>query len=83
MWYKNFMPHVASIAAPLFAKTAKRKIEWDEEAILAVKCLKEALERSTCRITYVSAFRQVTADSCDDGCIFGWRRGSPGITTWR
>ena len=43
MWYKNFMPHVVSIAAPLFAKTAKRKIEWDEEATLAVKRLKEAL----------------------------------------
>ena len=43
MWYKNFIPHVASIAAPLFEKTSKRKLVWDDEATRAVNRLKGAL----------------------------------------
>ena len=44
MWYKSFIPHVSTIAAPLFPLTsAKKKIQWTEEATLAVNALKEAV----------------------------------------
>ena len=44
MWYKSFIPHVSTIAAPLFPLTsAKKKIQWTEEATFAVNALKEAV----------------------------------------
>ena len=44
MWYKSFIPHVSTLAAPLFPLTsARRKIQWTTEATLAVNALKEAV----------------------------------------
>ena len=44
MWYKAFIPHVSTIAAPLFPLTSeKRKFEWTEHATLAVEALKKAI----------------------------------------
>ena len=44
MWYKSFIPHVSTIAAPLFPMTsAKKKIVWTEEATHAVNALKDAV----------------------------------------
>ena len=44
MWYKSFIPHVSTIAAPLFPLTsAKKKIQWSQEATQAVNALKQAV----------------------------------------
>ena len=44
MWYKSFIPHVSTIAAPLFPLTTeKKKFEWTEKATLAVEALKKAI----------------------------------------
>ena len=44
MWYKSFIPQVATLAAPLFPLTsAKKKIQWSQEATNAVVALKEAV----------------------------------------
>ena len=44
MWYKAFIPHISTIAAPLFPLTsAKRKLTWSQEASQAVDALKDAV----------------------------------------
>ena len=44
MWYRAFIPNVASLAAPLFPNTSPKKcIEWTDEIESAVSALKEAL----------------------------------------
>ena len=44
MWYKSFIPHVSTIAAPLFPLTSERKkFEWNEKATQAVIALKKAI----------------------------------------
>ena len=44
MWYKSFIPHVATLAAPLFPLTSLRSnFSWSEEATQAVQALKTAL----------------------------------------
>ena len=44
MWYKSFIPHVSTLAAPLFPLTsAKKKIQWTQEASQAVESLKKAV----------------------------------------
>ena len=44
MWYKAFIPHISTIAAPLFPLTSpNRKIKWTQEATEAVKALKLAV----------------------------------------
>ena len=44
MWYRAFIPNVASLAAPLFPITSPKKcIEWTDEMESAVSALKEAL----------------------------------------
>ena len=41
MWYKAFIPHISTIAAPLFPLTSShRKLVWTEEATMAVEALK-------------------------------------------
>ena len=42
VWYRSFIPHMASIAAPLFEMTSdRRKFEWTETASAAMARLKE------------------------------------------
>ena len=44
MWYKSFIPHVSTIAAPLFLLTSERKkFEWTDKATQAVEALKKAI----------------------------------------
>ena len=44
MWYKSFIPHVSTIAAPLFPLTSeKKKFEWTDKATQAVEALKKAI----------------------------------------
>ena len=44
MWYKAFIPHVSTIAAPLFPLTSPhKKIVWNQEATQAVEALKKAV----------------------------------------
>ena len=44
MWYKSFIPHVSTIAAPLFPLTSeRRKFVWTDHATLAVEALKKAI----------------------------------------
>ena len=41
VWYRAFLPHMATIAAPLFDLTSgHRKFEWTPRAAEAVKTLK-------------------------------------------
>ena len=43
-WYKNYIPHFATLAAPLFALTStKSKFQWTEGCENAVTALKNAL----------------------------------------
>ena len=40
MWYRAFIPHLSTIAAPLFELTSpKRKFMWTEECTEAMRCL--------------------------------------------
>ena len=44
MWYKSFIPHISTIAAPLFPLTSSlRKFQWTQEATMAVEALKKAI----------------------------------------
>ena len=44
MWYRTFIPNVASLAAPLFPLTSPHKhIEWTEEMECTITSLKESL----------------------------------------
>ena len=44
MWYRAFIPHLATIAAPLFDLTSpKRKFEWTEECAEAMRYLQHLL----------------------------------------
>ena len=44
MWYKSFIPHISTIAAPLFPLTSPhKKIQWTVEATQAVEALKRAV----------------------------------------
>ena len=46
MWYKAFVPHVATLAAPLFELTSTtKKFCWTAEATAAVQTSKSALEK--------------------------------------
>ena len=47
MWYRTFIPNVATIAAPLFPLTSNKKhIEWNEEMEESVKALKDSLTKT-------------------------------------
>ena len=45
MWFKSFIPHLATIAAPLFPLTSSRntEVKWCDEATQAVEKLKAAI----------------------------------------
>ena len=43
IWYKSFMPHIATLAALLFNLIGKKKLEWTSQATEAVLYLKELL----------------------------------------
>ena len=44
MWYKSFIPHISTIAAPLFPlSSSHRKFQWTPEATMAVGALKTAI----------------------------------------
>ena len=44
MWYRTFIPHIATLAAPLFPLTSVKKgFTWSEEAEQSVAALKHAL----------------------------------------
>lgn len=50
LYYRHFVPHFASIAAPLHTLTSKKrpkKIAWGEKTISAFQQLKEALIKAT------------------------------------
>ena len=43
-WYQSFIPHFATMAAPLYALTStKRKFPWNDDCERAVQCIKDAL----------------------------------------
>ena len=47
MWYKSYVAHFATIAAPLFALTSTRsRFAWNEECEQAVQMLKNALSQA-------------------------------------
>ena len=47
MWYRTFIPNVATLAAPLFPLTSNKKhIEWNEEMEASVKALKDSLTKT-------------------------------------
>ena len=44
-WYQAYLPHFATLAAPLFALTSTKKtLQWTPECENAVRALKEALQ---------------------------------------
>ena len=48
-WYKAFIPHLATIAAPLFPLTScSRSFEWTEEATRALETLKASVMKAPC-----------------------------------
>ena len=49
MWYKSFIPHLATIAAPLFPlSSTKRNFQWSDPATQAVDALKSAVNNAPC-----------------------------------
>ena len=52
MWYRTFIPHIATLAAPLFPLTSVKKgFTWSEEAEQSVAALKHALDLYSCVVT--------------------------------
>ena len=46
-WYQSFIPHFATMAAPLYALTStKRKFLWNDDCERAVQCIKDALQKA-------------------------------------
>ena len=44
MWYKSFIPHIATVAAPLFSLTSTtRSFKWNDDATRAVNAIKQAM----------------------------------------
>ena len=49
LWYKAFIPHMATIAAPLFPLTSsKKRFEWSEAATEAVRTLQKQIAQAPC-----------------------------------
>ena len=49
LWYKSFIPHLATIAAPLFPLTSSKKnFEWSEAATAAVRTLQKQITQAPC-----------------------------------
>ena len=49
LWYKTFIPSLATLAAPLFALTStKARFEWNEPAQQSMIALKDAVETAPC-----------------------------------
>ena len=49
MWYRSFIAHLATIAAPLFVLTsAKKKFEWSEAATQSVTTLQHLVANAPC-----------------------------------
>ena len=49
LWYKSFIPHMATIAAPLFPLTSSTKrFEWSEAATAAVRTLQKLVSQAPC-----------------------------------
>ena len=47
MWYRSFIPHLATIAKPLYdLMSTKRKFEWTPEATTAVETLKQLVSEA-------------------------------------
>ena len=47
VWYRNFIPHLASIAAPLFTlMSTRKKFQWTEEAEEAVRGIKSLVSQA-------------------------------------
>ena len=69
MWYKAFVPHAATLAAPLFSLTsAKRKFVWTEEAEQATRALKDAICKAPILMRYnAAATTRVTTDASTVG----------------
>ena len=65
MWYKAFIPHISTIAAPLFPLTsAKRKLTWSQEASQAVDALKDAVLSAPTLIRFNRTYpTRVTTDA--------------------
>ena len=83
MWYKSFIPHVSTIAAPLFPLTsARKKIQWTQECTCAVQALKDAILSAPTLIRYDRDLpTRVTTDASSVGIgavleqqtVKGWR----------
>ena len=49
LWYKAFIPHLATIAAPLFPLTSsKTRFEWTAAATAAVRALQKKISQAPC-----------------------------------
>ena len=83
LWYKSFIPHMATIAAPLFPLTSTNKrFEWSEAATAAVRTLQKQVSQAPCLARWDSALptRVVTdASKVGIGAVLeqkhdtGWR----------
>ena len=69
MWFKTFIAHVATIAAPLFPLTsAKKKWTWTQEATQAVEALKQAVLSAPTLVRFDRALpTRVTTDASSVG----------------
>ena len=69
MWYKAFVPHISTIAAPLFPMTSsKRKIEWTCEATQAVEALKQSVLSAPTLVRFERSLpTRVTTDASNVG----------------
>ena len=65
MWYKAFIPHAASLAAPLFELTLpRRKFAWSPEAETAVSALKQSVSSAPTLVRFdPHAPTRVTTDA--------------------
>ena len=69
MWYKSFIPHAATLAAPLFDLTStKKKFEWTPQLEQAVEALKKAVTQAPVLVRY-DALKEtrVTTDASSVG----------------
>ena len=85
MWYKSFMPHIATLAAPLFDLTGKKNLEWTPQATEAVYCLKELIVSPLPELRRFerTLATRVTTDASTIGIAAVLEQCEEDDTTWR
>ena len=80
MWYRTFIPHVATLAAPLFPLTsANKQVVWSEVAEASVAALKQVLSMTL----VLARYDRDLETRVNNRCIIGGIGRCSRATAWR